>query len=80
MYEKHDRSYLKLIFPGKVPDVTGETLLAEDLHMNAMSIRLLTAYIRCKYGGDNGVKPDFQTIEDIDTYIYYEHDCDRFHY
>lgn len=78
VYEKHDRSYLKLIFPRKVPEVTAETLLAEDLKMNAMSIRLLTAYIRCKYGGDRGIWPDFQTIDDIDTYIYYETTCTRF--
>lgn len=80
MYEKHDRSYLKLIFPRKAPQITGETRLAEDLKMNAMSIRLLTAYIKCRYGGDSGIEPVFETIDDIDTYIYYEHDCARFLY
>jgi len=80
LYEKHDRSYLKLLFPHKAPEVTGETRLAEDLKMNAMSIRLLTAYIKCRYGGDSGINPDFQTIDDIDTYIYYEYDCNRFQF
>ncbi len=80
LYEKHDRAYLKLIFPGKPPEVTGATRLAEDLKMNAMSVRLLTAYIKCRYGGETGVDPDFKTIDDIDTYIYFEYDCTRFQF
>ncbi len=80
MYEKHDRSYLQLIFPHKVPDVTGETRLAEDLTLNAIAIRLLTAYIKCKYGGESSIEPCFETIADIDTYIYYEQVCNRFQY
>jgi len=80
VYEKHDRSYLKLIFPRKIPEVTQDTRLLEDLQMNAMSIRLLTAYIRCKYGGESTIDPLFITIGDIDTYIYYEQVCNRFQY
>ena len=80
MYEKHDRSYLRLLFPQGAPEVTGETRLAEDLRMNATEIRLLTAYIKCKYGGESTIEPEFETIGDIDTYIYYEQICDRFQY
>lgn len=78
MYERPDRSYLKLIFPQDIPVVTEDTRLAEDLKMDAMSIRLLAAYIKSRYGKDSGVTPDLQTIGDVDTYIYYEYYCNKY--
>jgi hypothetical protein len=80
MYERCDRSYLELIFPKKVPEVTQDTRLIEDLHMNAMAVRLLTAYIQCRYGGGSRLRPEFKTIGDIDAYIFYEYDCERHKY
>jgi len=78
MYERPDRSYLKLVFPQEIPKVTTDTRLSEDLNMSAMSIRLLTAYIKSRYGTDSGLNPEFQTIGDIDTYIYYEYYCNKY--
>jgi len=78
MYERHDRSYLKLLFPKDTPKVKDGTRLAEDLKLDEMSIRLLTAYICSRYGEGSSLKPEFQTIGDIDAYIYYEYYCNKY--
>ncbi|HRX58578.1 MAG TPA: hypothetical protein P5075_07355 [Eubacteriales bacterium] len=78
MYERHDRSYLKLMFPEDTPRVKDDTRLIEDLKMNEMSVRLLTAYIRSRYGEGSSLNPDFKTIGDIDAYIYYEYYCNKY--
>jgi len=80
MYEKHDRSYLTLLFPHHLPEVTADTRLVEDLKLNGMALRLLTAYIQSRFGGGSTLRPEFKTIGDIDAYIYYEHDCAKFRY
>jgi len=79
--KRNDRSYLDLMFSKRdMPQVDEKSRLAEDLKMNDMSIRLLTAYIRNRYGGESCLNPDFKTIGDIDAYIYYEYSCNKYKY
>jgi len=81
MNKKHDRSYLELIFsPENIPKVTEETRLREDLKMDETSVKLLTAYVKLRYGANSSLQPKFKTIGDIDAYIYFEYYCNNYWY